>query len=121
MGLSSPQRGKPQAPTLTLPPILRSSYQILAIFGTRRGLIPQSQQDAITQFDRIAGAALSEFDHLLGHGVCARKVIIAETEGSANVRVSTHHRRNRFRLERLVFEQVIDGHGSDLTVLTYSN
>jgi prophage tail gpP-like protein len=94
----------------------------LAIFGPRGGLITQSEQNAVAQPDRIAGAALGELDHLLGDGIRPRMVIIAQTEGSADVGVSAHHRRNRFRLESLILEQMMDSHRSRLArVLTKSN
>src|SRR5580692_7686086 len=66
----------------------------------------------------IADAALGEFDHLFGNGIGLAAIAVAQAERAADVGISAGHDADRFRLERLVAEQAVDGHRSALITVT---
>jgi hypothetical protein len=78
--------------------------------SSRARLTSQRLQYPVTQSDRIAHAPLRELDHLLGNDIRLAMIAIAQTESEAHLGIGACHHRDRFRLERFVFEQAVDGH-----------
>src|SRR5580704_11646177 len=66
----------------------------------------------------VADAALGEFDHLFGNDIGLAAIAVAHAQRAADVGISAGHDADRFRLERLVAKQAVDGHRSALITVT---
>ena len=73
-------------------------------------LAAQRLQDAIAQKDRIARAALGEFDDFLGDDRGLWKIGVIETEPAAHIGERTRHGGDRFGLEGFVLIERVNGH-----------
>src|SRR5580704_2770332 len=75
-------------------------------------------QHPLAQIHTAADAALGELDDLAGNDVGFALIAVLQAERTTNVGISPAQRADRFRLERLVPEQAIDGHRSALITVT---
>src|SRR5580704_7988001 len=66
----------------------------------------------------VADAALGELDHLPGDDIGLPAIAVLQAERATDVGISTGQHADRFRLERLVPEQAVDGHRSALITVT---
>src|SRR5580658_5628718 len=117
------------ASTATTPTIRTAARQSLRILVEhdlfrkpvstfRDHALAQLLQHLLTQIDAVADAALGELDHFLGDHIGLAAIAVGQAERAADVGISAGHDAERFRLERLVAKQAVDGHRSALITVT---